>query len=188
MRGGERESDFIGVFIATWGFCFRILLNHWQYFYKGGVLRKLKATNGAEDLQHQERFMAMMRLYGHALVAGNDPHIMGIVLESLQRLDEQWKLYHKEVFQTHLLAQFQYALIGALVSPEGALCYDQMIGTLYTMGQVNMKRLHEAFYMFGFSADNKLVQEICLATVSGGRGGGTGSEGARSGLLILIVF
>lgn len=113
--------------------------------------------------------MAIMRLYGHALVAGNDPHIMGIVLRSLQMLDEQWKLYHKEVFQTHLLAQFQYALIGALVSPEGALCYDQMIGTLYEMGQVNMKRLHEAFYMFGFSAENKLVQEICLATVSGER-------------------
>lgn len=155
----------------------RILLNHWQYFYKGGVLRKLKqnggilpTAGGSEDLQHQERFMAIMRLYGHALVAGNDPHIMGIVLRSLQKLDEQWKLYHKEVFQTHLLAQFQYALIGALVSPEGALCYDQMITTLYTMGQVNMKRLHEAFYMFGFSADNKMVQEICLATVRGGGG------------------
>ena len=91
---------------------------------------------------------------------------MAIVLQSLQKLDDQWKLYHKEVFQTHLLAQFQYALIGALVSPEGALCYDQMLNTLYTMGQVNIKRLHEAFYMFGFSADNKLVQEICLATVS----------------------
>lgn len=120
--------------------------------------------------------MAIMRLYGHALVAGNDPHIMGIVLRSLQKLDEQWKLYHKEVFQTHLLAQFQYALIGALVSPEGALCYDQMIGTLYEMGQVNMKRLHEAFYMFGFSAENKLVQEICLATVSG-RGDRRGDNG-----------
>lgn len=169
----------------------RILLNHWQYFYKGsgggGVLRKLKqGTNGGagthltvvvvggdavaspaeEVLQHQDRFMAIMSLYGRALVAGNDPHVMDIVLRSLQRLNEHWKLYHKEVFQSQLLSSFQYALIGALISPEGALCHDLMMTTLYTMGQVNMKRLHESFYMIGFSVDNKSVQEICLTTVS----------------------
>lgn len=34
------------------------------------------------------------------------------------------------------------------------------------MGQVNISKLHESFVSVGYSAESKLLEDICLATVS----------------------
>ncbi|GAB0091365.1 exportin-6-A [Sergentomyia squamirostris] len=141
-----------------------ILINHWHYFYKISVLRRLKvepsASPDGEKIQHLDRFLAILTMYGDALVQ-NDPHICQIVLKSLQSINEHWKLYQKEAFQQHLLSSFQYTLINYLLMPEGALAYDQLMQTLFTMGQVNTQTLYRSFLTVGFAPESEIVREIC---------------------------
>uniref|UniRef100_A0A6B2EEA4 Putative nuclear transport receptor crm1/msn5 importin beta superfamily n=1 Tax=Phlebotomus kandelakii TaxID=1109342 RepID=A0A6B2EEA4_9DIPT len=140
-----------------------ILINHWHYFYKTNVLRRLKVeqvSNEGEKVQHVEQFLAILTMYGDALVQ-NDPHICQIVLKSLQAVNEHWKLYQKETFQVHLLQSFQFTLINCLLMPEGALFYDQLMQTLFTMGQVNTQTLYRSFVAAGFAPESDIVREIC---------------------------
>uniref|UniRef100_A0A1B0CSC0 Exportin-1/Importin-beta-like domain-containing protein n=2 Tax=Lutzomyia longipalpis TaxID=7200 RepID=A0A1B0CSC0_LUTLO len=132
-RNWMTKSDIVATLYELFD---AILINHWSYFYKTSVLRGLKTeppTEG-EKIQHKERFLAILTMYGDALVQ-NDPHICQIVLKSLQAVNEHWKLYQREAFQTHLLPSFQYTIINCLLMPEGALVYDQLMQTLFTMGQ-----------------------------------------------------
>lgn len=150
---------------------FDSILNYrWQYFYKTNVQSIIlngssNANNSNDHVQHPEQFLAIFNSYGQALVIGNDPNITRTVLDSLQNLNERWKLFHRALFKTNLLASFQCALINALLSAEGALHYDLLNGVLFSMGQVDKLKLHESFMSIGFTATNsKVIEEICLAT------------------------
>ncbi|XP_059609404.1 exportin-6 [Phlebotomus argentipes] len=163
-RNWTTKSDIVATLYELFD---AILINHWQYFYKTSVLRRLKTdehvlTEG-EKVQHVERFLAILTMYGDALVQ-NDPHICQIVLKSLQAVNEHWKLYQKETFQTHLLSSFQYTLINCLLMPEGALFYDQLMQTLFTMGQVNTQTLYRSFLSAGFTPESEMVREICATS------------------------
>lgn len=157
----------------------RILHHRWQYFYKSQVLRGFSpgfcdsqasggmATGSVDDgPQHAEQLLAILTAYGHAIVAGNDPHITRILLTSLQSLNERFKLFGRPIFKDNLLSSFHVALINALISPEGALHIDLLLGVLFTMGQVNPSQLHASFMTLGYSSDSKMVESVCLAVVS----------------------
>lgn len=116
--------------------------------------------------QHAEQLLAILTAYGHAIVAGNDPHITRILLTSLQSLNERFKLFGRPIFKDNLLSSFHVALINALISPEGALHIDLLLGVLFTMGQVSPSQLHASFMTLGYSSDSKMVESVCLAVVS----------------------
>lgn len=152
--------------------------HRWQYFYKSQVLRGFSpgycdsagsagsSTGSVEDgPQHADQLLAILTAYGHAIVAGNDPHITRILLTSLQSLNERFKLFGRPIFKENLLSSFHVALINALISPEGALHIDLLLGVLFTMGQVNPSQLHASFMTLGYSSDSKMVESVCLAVV-----------------------
>lgn len=153
---------------------YRSILHHrWQYFYKSQVLRGF--SPGASDLtmpteedlpQHSEQLQTILNAYGQALVTVIDPHITRILLTSLQSLNDRWKLFSREFFKVNLLASFLHALISGVIAPEGILHQDLLISVIYQMGRANVTALHSSFVSVGYSADAKIVEEICLATVS----------------------
>jgi len=118
-----------------------------------------------EPPQNADKLLLILTQYGRALVCGNDPHITRRVLTSLQALNDRWKLYYKEFFKQNLLSSFQNALIKALISIESTLHYDLLISVLFTMGQVNIKLLHETFVDIGYPRNLKAIENICLTTV-----------------------
>lgn len=148
-----------------------ILLHRWQYFYKSTVLKQFSPTAAGDihpqpqsTLEHPEKFAAIMNAYGQAIVCPNDPHITRATLQSLQSLNERWKLYQREFFRENLLQSFEAAIIKALVAPEGILHYELFLAVLHSMGEVDMKKLHETFTGIGFPPDSHQVEEVCLAT------------------------
>lgn len=149
-----------------------ILLHRWQYFYKSSVLKQFApGSTGAMQqpqsaLEHSDQFGAIMNAYGQAIVCASDPHITRATLQSLQALHERWKLYQRGFFRDHLLQSFEAAIIKALAAPEGILHYELLLSVLHSMGEVDMKRLHETFTGIGFPADSKQVEDVCLSSVS----------------------
>lgn len=150
-----------------------ILLHRFQYFYKPTVLKQLNPSiseslgcshQPVSPLDHPDQFTAIMNAYGQAIVCGNDPHVTRATLQSLQALNERWKLYAREFFRENLLQSFEAAIIKALLAPEGILHYELFLAVLYSMGEVDMKRLHETFTGIGFPAASHQVEQVCLAT------------------------
>ncbi|XP_058443342.1 exportin-6-A isoform X2 [Malaya genurostris] len=166
----SEQSDHADFSLSLYMLFNGILLQRWQYFYKSSVLKQISHTATGEIVQHQstlehsDQFAAIMNAYGQAIVCSNDPHITRATLQSLQVLNERWKLYQREFFCNNLLQSFEAAIIKALVAPEGILHYDLFLAVLYSMGEVGMKRLHETFIGIGFSADSLQVEEVCMAT------------------------
>lgn len=180
LLGQEKHlADFSDVFISLFSLFDGILHHRWQYFYKSQVLRgfspgfsgvDVSATTttattaaAADEPQHADQLLAILTGYGHALVAGNDPHITRILLTSLQSLNERFKLFSRPFFRERLLTSFHVALINALISPEGALHIDLLLAVLFTMGQVDAAQLHSSFVTLGYAANGKMVQDVCLA-------------------------
>lgn len=152
---------------------FRILQHRWQYFYKSQVLRGF--SPGASDQvipiedhpDNAQHLLAILNTYGQALVQIIDPHITQTVLASLQCLHEQWKLYDRQFFKTHLLASFLSTLLDLLVSPHGILHHDQIINVLFSMGQVDEtlfnNKLSEKYQ--AYIPESKCIYDISTAKV-----------------------
>lgn len=126
--------------------------------------------NGADNAeaetppQHPEQLLAILTAYGHALVgAANDPHVMRLLLRSLHSLNERYRLFGRRFFRDQLLSSFHCALINALASTTGALHIDQLLGVLFTMGQVSVAQFHASFVALGYAADSPEVEAVCLA-------------------------
>ncbi|XP_053698424.1 exportin-6-A [Sabethes cyaneus] len=166
----SEQSDHADFSLSLYLLFNGILLHRWQYFYKSSVLKQISHSvtgdivQPSSALEHPEQFAAIMNAYGQAIVCSNDPHITRATLQSLQALNERWKLYQRDFFRTQLLQSFQAAIIKALVAPEGILHYELFLAVLYNMGEVEMKRLHETFTGIGFPADSQKVDEVCMAT------------------------
>lgn len=152
-----------------------ILHHRWQYFYKSQLMRGFSptdcgdgATLAASDTpapQHAVELLAMLTAYGHALcTCAHDPHLIALLLRSLQSLHERQQLFARPLFRDQLLQSFHRALITALIAtPVGALHADAMLGVLYTMGRVSTQQLHGSFVQLGFAADNARVEQVCVA-------------------------
>lgn len=183
LLGQEKHlADFSDVVISLFSLFDGILHHRWQYFYKSQVLRGFSpgfsgvdvatttttttsssAATVADEPQNADQLLAILTGYGHALVAGNDPHLTRILLTSLQSLNERFKLFGRPFFRERLLSSFHVALINALISPEGALHIDLLLAVLFTMGQVDAAQLHNSFVSLGYAANAKMVQDVCLA-------------------------
>lgn len=157
-------------------FLFSILHHRWQYFYKSQVLRGFSPADriggdhcaGSSEAetppQHAEQLLAILTAYGHAMVgAANDPHVMRLLLRSLHSLNERYRLFGRHFFRDQLLSSFHCALINALASATGALHTDQLLGVLFTMGQVSVAQFHASFVALGYAADSPDVEAVCLA-------------------------
>ena len=118
------------------------------------------------DNLHPEHFMAIMNAYGQIVVTGNDPNIVRTVLMSMQNVHEKWRLYQRPLFKENLLASFQRALINVLMSGEGALHFDLLANALFSMAQVDALKMRESFANAGLPVNMKIIDEICLTTVS----------------------
>ncbi|XP_055587091.1 exportin-6-A isoform X2 [Uranotaenia lowii] len=169
--GKSEQNGHADVSLSLYMLFNGILLHRWQYFYKSNVLKQFSPNASGNlqqspqsSLEHAEQFSAIMNAYGQAIVCGNDPHITRATLQSLQMLNERWKLYQRDFFRQNLLQSFEAAIIKALAAPEGILHYETFIAVLFSMGEVEMKRLHETFVGIGFPADSKQVEEVCLST------------------------
>lgn len=150
----------------------------WQYFYKNRVQPTVVDSSASNnntysmnsgDNLHPEHFLSIMNAYGHALVSDRDPNIVRNVLNSLQYINERWRLYQRAFFREHLLSSFQAATLNVLLSGEGSgsLHSDLLAETLYSMAQAdNLKmRVSLAQAVNNLPISVKLIDEICSTSV-----------------------
>lgn len=163
-------TENIDVIMSLYALFDGILQNRWQYFYKSQVLRGF--SPGASDdttsaditPAHSEQFSSILTAYGHALTAFNHPEMMRAVLESLQSIDEKYKLFHSHFFIVNFSTAFQCAILRCLAAPEGSLNFDLLLGVLFKMsqqGQVLERVLRE----LDANMNRKTIEAICTATV-----------------------
>ncbi|CAH1795674.1 unnamed protein product [Owenia fusiformis] len=74
---------------------FNILFHNWRYFFKGTVLTALHSKT--EEMQHQEQFVAIMQSFGQSFLQP-DIGVFKQNLETLEKLNTKWKLYHKHIY------------------------------------------------------------------------------------------
>lgn len=165
-------SETVDVIMSLYALFDGILQNRWQYFYKSQVLRGFSPgasdeATSASDITpaHSEQFSSILTAYGHALTAFNHPEMMRAVLESLQSIDEKYKLFHSHFFIVNFSTAFQCAILRCLAAPEGSLNFDLLLGVLFKMsqqGQVLERVLRE----LDANMNRKTIEAICSATVS----------------------
>lgn len=134
-----------------------ILQNHWNYFQKTQTV-----VAGARS--HQEDLLKIFTAYGQFLCNGTnsqDPNVIRIILSSLQKLNELWRLYDKVFFKNFLLKSFLCTLIRLVVSPGGILFFDQIISITFQMAEKNKATLQESFVSIGYPSEVKIIQQIC---------------------------
>lgn len=134
-----------------------ILQNHWNYFQKTPAV-------GVAGRSHQEDLLKMFTAYGQFLCNGTnsqDPNVIRIILSSLEKLNDQWRLYDKVFFKNLLLKSFMCTLIRLVISQGGILFYDQIISIIFHMAERNKSVLQESFVAIGYPAEVKIIQQIC---------------------------
>lgn len=113
---------------------------------------------------NQDHLLKIFTAYGQFLCNGTnsqDPNVISIILGSLQKLHELWKLYDKVFFKNVLLKSFICTLIRLLISPGGILFYDQIVSIVFHMAEKNKALLQESFVSIGYPAELKIIQQLC---------------------------
>lgn len=134
-----------------------ILQNHWNYFQKTQAVV-------AGTRNQQEDLLKIFTAYGQFLCHGTnsqDPNVIRIILSSLQKLNELWRLYDKVFFKNFLLKSFLCTLIRLVISPGGILFFDQIISITFQMAEKNKATLQESLVSIGYSSEVKIIQQIC---------------------------
>ena len=135
-----------------------ILQNHWNYF------QKTQPVSMAAGRSHQEDLLKIFTAYGQFLCNGTnsqDPNVIRIILSSLEKLNELWRLYDKVFFKNFLLKSFLCTLIRLVISPGGVLFYDQIISIIFHMADKNKTILQECFVSIGYPSEVKIIHQIC---------------------------
>lgn len=151
------RSQSVDISVNLYTLIDKILQNHWNYFQK-----PQPATSAVRN--QQEDLLKMFTAYGQFLCNGTnsqDPNVIRIILSSLEKLNELWRLFDKVFFKNFLLKSFLCTLIRLVISPGGILFFDQIISITFTMAEKNKPMLHECFVSIGYSADVKIIQQIC---------------------------
>lgn len=133
-----------------------ILQNHWNYFQKTQTV-----ANGRSN---QEDLLKIFTAFGQFLCNGTnsqDPNVIRIILSSLEKLNELWRMYDKVFFKNLLLKSFLCTLIRLVISPGGILFFDQITSIIFYMAERNKAALQESFVSIGYPAEVKIIQQIC---------------------------
>lgn len=111
----------------------------------------------------QEHLLKIFTAFGQFLCNGTnsqDPYVITIILSSLEKLQELWRLYDKAFFKNSLLKSFMSTLIRLLISQGGILFFDQIVSIIFHMAEKNKSSLQESFVAIGFPPDLKIISQI----------------------------
>lgn len=160
------QIDVSDVSITLYSLFDAILHNKWNFFHRVATQQIKPAGDGAAVLagDYQEHLVKILTAYGRVLVGGtrsNVPTVVRIILASLEKINDRWKLYEKLFFKTLLLKSFLCALVRLIISPEGGMYYDMIINLLYNMSSKSKPALHDAFIEIGYAPGAKIIQQVC---------------------------
>lgn len=133
-----------------------ILQNHWNYFHK-------IQTASSNQRNHHDDLIKIFNAYGQFLcnVESQDPNVIRIILSSLEKLNNFYRLYDKVFFKNLLLKSFLCTLLRLVLLPSGILFYDQIVAILFHMSEKSKTQLQESFLSIGYPTDVKIIQQIC---------------------------
>jgi hypothetical protein len=126
------------------------ILQNFSYF------QKPSSTNTTRN--NEDDLIKILTAYGQFLCNGlsSDPNCGRVILTSLERLNEKWRLYDKAFFKNFLLKSFLCTFVRLIVSPDGALFHDQLIAILFQMSVKSKALLHESLSLV-FNDEAKIV-------------------------------
>lgn len=129
----------------------KILQNHWSFFHK-----IIDGRNSENDL------LKILTAYGQYLcneTSNYDPNVTIVILNSLEKLNEVWKLYEKTFFKSFLLKSFIVTLVRLLIG--GTLFQEKVSAILYAMTINEKLILQECLMSIGCTVEQ--VKGICSA-------------------------
>ncbi|XP_067938254.1 exportin-6-like [Watersipora subatra] len=121
-----------------------LLDSNWKYFYESSVIKTFGTVNPSEPLSHQQEFVSILSSYGQSFLQP-DISIFKHNLESLEKLNNKWKLYHKTIFLEMMMSQFLNVLLQALVVKSHDLLQDDIIHAIYNMAYVDFGMFYNKF-------------------------------------------
>ncbi|KAK6641177.1 hypothetical protein RUM44_012886 [Polyplax serrata] len=113
---------------------YSILVHKWHYFFK--------ATLEA-DVRKKE-FLQLMKSIGQSLFLQNID-LFRQNLKNLERLNNKWNLYYKEVFKKDLHGEFLIALLNILLTKSHTLVNDEIAVVIYNLIIVDANSFFDVF-------------------------------------------
>ncbi|RZF34382.1 hypothetical protein LSTR_LSTR008921 [Laodelphax striatellus] len=115
-----------------------ILTHRWNYFYSGSLM-------GSESvLEQEERFRQIMMAFGQSLTQ-TDITVFKQNLQTLEMLNQKWKLYHKDIFRLEFLGKFLTVLLNSLVEKSHALLSEEIATAVFNMAAVDFSTFFNNF-------------------------------------------
>ncbi|XP_030758798.1 exportin-6-A-like [Sitophilus oryzae] len=137
------------VFLTFLDLLYSILNFHWLYFYNSQVM--LGYSPGGSDTEvgpdipkRPDQLLAVLKVFGEGLLV-DDVNIFRKSLVILQDLNHNKKIYHKNIFRTHLLSDLLRVLLNMLLYKRQGLSNDDIILAIYSMAEVDFQGF---FYTF----------------------------------------
>lgn len=127
--------------VALYSLLGSILLHRWKYFFPAGVRGSPEPANNTE---RTDQLRIILTVMGRALLQ-SDIHVFRLNLETLEKLNARWKLYHKAIFCTEFLSQFLTVMLHALVEKRHALLRDELVAAVYALAAVDFHAFHTDF-------------------------------------------
>jgi len=130
---------------ALYSLLYHTLVNNWQFFFKStlGPMRNLN-SNGQEEVANREIFLKAMGAFGQSFLQ-QDIAVFRQNMEALESLNLKWKLYSKQIFKEHLMAEFLSVLVKVLVSKSHNLLRDEITLAVYNMASTDFPAFFEKF-------------------------------------------
>ncbi|XP_073963348.1 exportin-6-like [Choristoneura fumiferana] len=126
-----------GLARAAYRLLHSLLIHRWRYFFP-------TKCSGEEEARLQQ-FRGAMAALGRALLQP-DIELLRININTLETLNNKWKLYHKPIFRAEFLGEFLSVLLAGL--GEGgarALLRDEALAAAHAMAAVDFAAFRLAF-------------------------------------------
>lgn len=127
---------------VLYGLLHQLLINNWRYFFKASVLTALQ--NKEERMENTQQFTDIMQSYGQSFLQP-DIDVFRQNLESLEKINAKWKLYHKPIFRDVMLYQFLNVQLQVLLHKSHDLLQEEILVTIYNMASVDFDKFYAEF-------------------------------------------
>ena len=135
------HSNNPDVLLAFYNFLHFFMVNNYKYFFKPNLIKQPNHDEEMEEIGHKDDFLNIMKIFGESFLKA-DIYVFKTNLETLESLNNRFKLYHKSIFGSQLLKPFIIMFLQVLLSKSKDIFQDEISTIIYNMASVDF----EAFF------------------------------------------
>ncbi|CAG0887701.1 unnamed protein product [Cyprideis torosa] len=127
-----------------YGVLYSLLLNNQRYFFPSQIHLLSERDLPSSNVDNSEEFLAIMEVFGQSFLQP-DIDTFRNNLVALERMNERWLLYQKQIFLEHLLPRFLTVFLQALMNQSHQILQDDIAAAIFHMASINLIVFRDQF-------------------------------------------